>query len=174
MPTGVKIDPKTWAKIRCQWQAGEYTFSELSGRYGISEAAIKRQSMRKQWKMDKPRIRKEIEKEIEGTTVEILARLGMPKERRIRLLIEGVEKADKLLFEGRGENMLATPAPDYRTRLAYLQEIHKMTGEYPPPKSDKDHIEKLEFQIIGNWQTEHKSAKELQENYQRFLKAAVA
>jgi hypothetical protein len=69
MPTGIKVDPKTWAKIRCHWQAGEYTFSELSGRYGISEAAIKRQSMRKQWKLDKPRIRKEIEKEIEGTTV---------------------------------------------------------------------------------------------------------
>jgi len=51
---------------------------------------------------------------------------------------DGMENATEVVFEGKGENMLATPVPDYKTRLKYIQEYMKLTGHYPDPEEVKN------------------------------------
>jgi hypothetical protein len=142
--------PKTaldWMVIRGAWESGEYTFPILSEKFNISVARLKQKSKQDHWKKGKKEVKSEIEKKVRESTEEILTRLGMPKERRVQLLMEGVEKADRLVFEGKGENTICTPVPDYKVRLDYLAELNKMTGDYSATKTELK-IEELQFEIL--------------------------
>jgi hypothetical protein len=76
------------------WEAGEGTFRELSGLFGVAVSSIKHRSQRENWQRGARE--SEIADKIREDTISQLARLGMPKERFLRLIIEGAVATRKL------------------------------------------------------------------------------
>ena len=144
----VRLDARQWAKMRLRWQSGGVTFQQLADEHGVSVDLIKHRSMDCQWRKQIPEIRARIEELETRKTEEMFAKLGMPKEEAIRLIIEGMREPQKTLFEGKGDQMMATPQPDWFARVAFIQEYNKIVGNYAPTKQENKTIEKLEFNIV--------------------------
>ena len=121
---------KTWAKVRKDYERG-ISIPALAEKYTISIPAIKLRS--NQW--EKGKLLPVIEKRIEEGIVEKFTKIGMPLDRVIECIAGGIEEPQRVVFEGKGDQMIATPEPDYPTRLKYIQEYNKMTGSYAPEKS---------------------------------------
>jgi hypothetical protein len=119
----------------------------LSGKYGVAVQTIRNRSVKEKWKRLKPQAKERIETRVQESCEDILVRLGLPKEKRMAILVEGATEPTKLIFEGPPEEKdkdgnvlptqkICTPVPDYRTRLDYVKEIHALTGDYAPRRVD--------------------------------------
>jgi hypothetical protein len=82
---------------------------------------------------------------VAGANAETFLALGL-KDREIFIhLMEGMRLPTRIRFEGHGDQMIATPEPDYKTRLLYMQEILKLTGKYPA-----EQVESKSLNILVN------------------------
>ena len=125
---------KTWAKVKAEHETGQFSVEELSKKYKISQPAIVKRLMKEGWK--KGRTKKKIEEKIEESTLEMFARLGMPKEKFLQVIIDGLN-ADRTYIkkDGSGEGFIEVE-PDHAARSRYVTEVNKMTGGYVPEKKE--------------------------------------
>ena len=69
----------TWAKVKAEYETGEYSVDKLQEMYGISTASIDKKIAKQKW--IKGRTRHKIELKAEKTAIEKFAALGMPEEK---------------------------------------------------------------------------------------------
>jgi len=63
------------------------------------------------------------------TTIEAFTRLGLPPDKVVDLIIEGMRATRQVTGVEEG-------LPDWQTRIAYIREYLKMTGGYAPEKRE--------------------------------------
>lgn len=146
---GERIPPDVWSIIRAMWEGGSYTFAELSTLHDISISTIKQRSSAEKWK--EGRLSEAIQKKIEESTAAIFAKFRMPREKRIGYIVEAIRNpvvseevtelqrgpSGKVLRTRNGRLLTYKKTMDklsYEVRLRYLQEAHKLCGDYAPLK----------------------------------------
>ena len=157
-----KHSAKKWARVKLDWDSGQFTARALAKKHGLPLSTISSKICREKWSKGK-----DIEKlsgSIAVRNLERFARAGMARQDAINLVVEGMTKPESLIFEGKGENMLATPVPDYKTRLQYLQEYNKMVGNYAPMEKEVD--KHLHFHVTER-QLKEMTASEVINSYQQ-------
>lgn len=85
---------KTWAKVKADYETGNYSVEQLWKKYGMSAISIeKRIGIDKKngnpW--EKGKLKPIIEKQIEESVMEKLTRLGMPEDKVLMVMVEGLE-----------------------------------------------------------------------------------
>ena len=125
---------KTWAKVKADYETGNFSVADLWKKYGIAEITIEKRIGNEKWK--KGKLKKKIEEKIEESTLEMFARLGMPKEKFLQVIIDGLN-ADRTYIkkDGSGEGFIEVE-PDHAARSRYVTEVNKMTGGYVPEKKE--------------------------------------
>jgi hypothetical protein len=101
-----------------------------------SPASVESRASREQWRKEKDEFAKKVKAVKEESLVKLFAENGLSRDERVKLLVEGATKPDKVLFEGPAGQQMATVAPDYEIRLKYQKEINALLGEYAPVKKD--------------------------------------
>jgi len=71
---------------------------------------------------------------------DIFNRIGVRDTEVFVRISEGMRFPTRLKFEGAGENVIATPVPDYKMRLEYIKEYNKVTGKYPDEEEVGRHL----------------------------------
>jgi len=168
-----RLSPEQWETIKVEWCEGKGTFSALSTKWGVSIDAIKKRSTREQWKEKKP----EHEAKVRESTEALLIKLGMPKEKFLRMMLRSAKKIEK----PREEIVLVKPPPkkigtgkkaklvdqapiamrrtvrvlDNYLMLEYRKEIAKLVGWYAAPKAtkkDEDPTSQAEIPVVTHIQ----------------------
>lgn len=121
---------KIWAKCKCDYETGNFSVKKLWKKHGISTATIENKIAKEKW------IKGRLKEKIEKSTEQMFVDAGMPKEKVLTLIVEGMTEPKKLIFEGKGDQMICTPEKDYKTASDYIKEYNKMTGGYAPEKKE--------------------------------------
>jgi hypothetical protein len=129
---------------RSDYESGNYTLAQIGEKRGIPSKCIEKWSCKFGWR--KSALVPQVQAAINEKTIETLARLGMPKEKALRILIDGLEKPEFTQFEGKGDQMIATPMKDYKLILGYLKEYLQITDMYPAQKIELDMPEPIYIQ----------------------------
>tara|TARA_R110000737_G_C14359287_1_gene446651 strand:- start:10 stop:519 length:510 start_codon:yes stop_codon:yes gene_type:complete len=125
---------KVWAKVKADYETGNFSIDKMGEKYGISTATIEKRIKADKWQ--KGKLKPIIEKKIEETTAEMFARLGLPKEKLLDKIIEGTDaNRTYIKRDGSGEGFVEVE-PDHAARVKYITEINKMTGGYTPEKQE--------------------------------------
>lgn len=138
-----------WQQIRALWEAGAATFNALSVKFETSISSIKSRSHRENWQ--RGALASVIQEKIKESMVDMLARLGMPKEELVKLVIEGARKTECLKDVSRayrsddGKTVMQGSKPvvvrhtvtviDNEHTYKYRQLLAQLAGWYAPPKS---------------------------------------
>ena len=117
---------KKWAKVKVEYETSGVSAEKLREKHGISTRSIEYRIQKEKWKKGKNK--KIVEEKIEKTTLEMFAEAGMPPSKVIEHMVTGIEKAEDLKFSGPKGEQFCENAPDYKTRLAYIQELNRMVG----------------------------------------------
>ena len=149
MSAGKRLSEEEWRQLRYLWESGTGTFVALSGTFGASVSAIKHRSSREGWK--RGALAQAIDQKIKENTVDMLARLGMPKEAFMKVVIEGATKTECLKDVSRaykaddGKNVMVAGKPlvirqtvtviDNEHTYKYRQLLAQLAGWYAPPKA---------------------------------------
>lgn len=159
--------------VRSLWESGDYTFSMLSQQWGVSVSRLKQKSCEEYW--EKGKLKQKVQKKIEEKTVDMLARLGMPKEEFMKMVIDGAKETMcmrnvKRAFKADdGKTVMIGQKPlivdqtvsvvDNEAILRYRDMIAKLAGWYAPPKSAIQIAtdEKDEIPILLNIQPKSKN-----------------
>lgn len=126
---------KTWAKVKADYLTGNFSVEELQKKYGISTATIDKR-MKKDGNWIKGKLKEKIQEKVEERTIDIFTRLGMPPEKIVQKVIEGMN-ANKTYIKGNGEEAFIEVEEDHNTRHKFVQEANKMTGGYAPEKIEE-------------------------------------
>ena len=135
--------------IRTLFETGKYELGEIGAKFGIPVKTLYKWSCYDKW--NKGVLAPRVEELQQESIVEMFAKAGMPKERLIDKVVEGISTPDELIFEGPKGEQICTPVPDYKTRLQYIKEANAMQGNYPE-KNSKDagiHVDKLLISVSG-------------------------
>ena len=122
-----------WAEAKSLYESGNHTIDTLNKETGISIQAIKKRIITHGW--EKGKNSQIIDKIVEESTIEMFARLGLPKERVLKKIAEGME-ATKLLISGNKEEAFAEVVPDHQAIEKYITQYNKMCGQYAPEKQE--------------------------------------
>ena len=137
----------TWAKVKADYETGDYSVDKLHQKHTISREAIITKMVRKKW--EKGKNAPIIQQTIAEKNIAMFAKLGMTQEKLAIKLIEGVtisetttkELAD-LVNEGTVDletilKMVPRLVDDRKLSLEYIKEINKCTGIHAPVKRDE-------------------------------------
>jgi len=157
-----RVNPKIWRDVEADYKSGQFEITNLCAKY-----EIKRTTVEKHLKVNN--IIKGAESLlIQGNIAEQnrkrFIRAGITPQRAIELITEGMSKPEKVVFEGKGENMLATTQPDYALRLNYLQEYNKLCSNYGSPEKEEKHL----HLHLDSEKVEKMDAIEAIKEYQKF------
>lgn len=131
-----RYDPKVWARVKVDWESGKYTTRSLSTKYKMPQSTVSQKINAQNW--TKGATIEKLAGTIAERNMEYFARAGIAKQDAIDLIVEGMTKPEVVKFEGKGDNMLATSVPDYKTRLEFFKEYNKMVGNYAPMEKEAD------------------------------------
>lgn len=131
-----------WQGVMSDWGSGKFTLEDLANKWQIAYDTLihKMDRDRKKgipWK--KAELAPLIQKGINESTVDMFVRKGLPKEKKIEAIVDGVTKPQ-------GEF-----GPDWRARLGYIQEANKMTGDYAPVQVNIQGLGRLLIGIIQKY-----------------------
>ena len=157
-----------WAKVKADHLTGNFSVDELWKKWGISTTAIENRIDKEKWV--KGELKAKIEKKVEESTIAMMARLNMPKERVVKeVLIEGLEATNQKWVknpnyeegaEGEaGEQWLLVIYADHTSRAKYLDQYNKMTGGFTPIEKKIE----TEDVTVGNKELKNLSTEELEE-----------
>jgi hypothetical protein len=140
---------KTWQAVRIEWETGEASLKKLSEKYGMSVPAIERKKKIENWV--KGELKPIVQAMIEEKTLDIVARLGMPKPKLIEYILDGMN-AEKIVVYGKdsGEGFV-DKIPDHSARVKYLEQLCKITGLYSPDKHIVANVGSIADQIKARW-----------------------
>ena len=162
-----------WAKAKARYSTGDYSKEQVGDYLGVSDTAIDNR-MAKDKKSGnswvKGELKAKIEKKVEESTIAMMARLNMPKERVVKeVLIEGLEATNQKWVknpnyeegaEGEaGEQWLLVIYADHTSRAKYLDQYNKMTGGFTPIEKKIE----TEDVTVGNKELKNLSTEELEE-----------
>ena len=137
----------TWAKVKADYETGNFTIEKLWKKYGIAAVTIETKIIKEKW--IKGSSAPAIQQTIAEKNIAMFAKLGMTQEKLAIKLIEGVtisetttkELAD-LVNEGTVDlesilKMVPRLVDDRKLSLEYIKEINKCTGIHAPVKRDE-------------------------------------
>jgi len=130
------VKPEIWKEIEEKYKTGNVSQKKLSEEYRIKEETIRLHLVKAN--IQKGSKLAVIAYSIAERHKQALIRLGLTPEDALKILKGGMTEPVTVVFEGKGEALQATTQPDYKTRLAYLQEYHKLVAAYPEPKQPEE------------------------------------
>jgi hypothetical protein len=110
--------------------AGE-AISAISTEMALEEDTLRRQVAALKWKERSEAESKNECSSVTKTQQNAFINLGLFPDEVYQRIADGIRFPDKLNFEGVGDQVIAAPVPDFKTRLEYMKEWGKMTGAYP-------------------------------------------
>jgi len=125
------LPAKTWAKIKTEYETGNYSTVQLAKKWQISDQAVRKHIRDEKWK--KGQLKPIIESKIQKTMVEKFAEIGLTPEKVMRVVDEGVH-ADKTIIVGSGDQAMADIIPDWQARDRFVTQYYKLTGGYAAEK----------------------------------------
>lgn len=138
----------TWAKVKADYESGNFTIEKLWKKYGISESSIEKKIIKEGWIKGENVIA--IQQTIAEKNIELFAKRGMTQADLVDKLISGVnsqtkvieELAERLKGEDVDTEFFAKIIPqvldDRKVALDYMKEINKMCGSHAPVKKETD------------------------------------
>lgn len=117
---------ETWAKIKADYETGNYSTEKLSEIYQISDPAIRLKAREDNW--EKGRLKPKIEEQIERNMIKLFAKKGCAPEKIVEKIIDGMD-ANRTINIGDGQSSIEA---DHNARVKYIQEANKMMGNYSP------------------------------------------
>ena len=122
---------KIWAKVKADYESGNYSTIELREKFGITDRQIENKIASEKWEKGKniPKIQQSIAEK----NIALFAKLGMTDEDTVKRLVKGVKNDDD------------------NVSLRFIQEKNKMCGSLAPVKKETDLTsggEKLELPQI--------------------------
>ena len=102
----------TWAKVKTDYESGNYSFEELHRKYTISEKQLKTKAQKDKW--IKGKLKPEIEAKIQETMKEKFTRLGLTEDKVLKKVKEVIDDSPK----------------------AGLEFYFKLVGSYAPAKRE--------------------------------------
>jgi len=139
----------TWAKVKADYETGDYSVDKLHQKHTISREAIITKMVRKKW--EKGKNAPIIQQTIAEKNIAMFAKLGMTTEDLAQKLINGLntqEKAAKEIAEKINNSdvdiemytkLIPQILDDRKISLEYAKEIIKMIGVYAPAKKETEH-----------------------------------
>jgi len=136
MPRGKAITPQQEEEMRLKYEGEGLALTDIAKEFGISKFYLSKMKVLRGWK--KGKLVSGVQKsQADENMMKFIEKELLPDE-VFGYIKDGMQNATEVVFEGKGENMLATPVPDYKTRLKYIQEYMKLTGHYPDPEEVKN------------------------------------
>jgi hypothetical protein len=114
-----------WAKIKADYETGNYSYEKLAEIYHVSDPAIRLKATEDNW--IKGRLKEKIEEKTQHRVINMLSKLGWDEKKRIEKFADILE-ADKTGSEGIAE-------PDWNARLKAHDMIFKIAGDYAPTET---------------------------------------
>ena len=139
----------TWAKVKADYETGNFTIEKLWKKYGIAAVTIETKIIKKKW--IKGSSAPAIQQTIAEKNIAMFAKLGMTTEDLAQKLINGLntqEKAAKEIAEKINNSdvdiemytkLIPQILDDRKISLEYAKEIIKMIGVYAPAKKETEH-----------------------------------
>ncbi len=121
------------AKVKADYETGNFSVEQLLKRYGIAAITIEKRIGKEKW--IKGASKKAIEEKIQETTEQMFARLGLPKEKVLKKVMEGLE-AEKVVITGGKEDAFAEVMPDHLAVDKFVTQYNKMVGGYAAEKQE--------------------------------------
>lgn len=120
---------ETWAKVKSDYETGNYSYDKLSEIYQISVPAIRLKADEENW--EKGKLKPKIEEKTQNRVINMLSKLGWDEEKRIKSFSEILE-ANKTV------NIGGCPVtdPDWSARARAHDMLFKLTGDYAPEKQE--------------------------------------
>jgi len=115
---------EVWARVKADYETGNFSVDALQKRYGISTATIDKHMAKEKWV--KGSLKPVIEGKIKETTAQMFARIGLPREKVLKTILEGIEKATKTLLSKDGPIV----EKDWVVIDKMITQYNKMTGGY--------------------------------------------
>jgi len=144
-----------WKRARVDYESGKFkSVEDLSKKHTISVPSIKTKISKEGWV--KGSLAKKVEEQIEENTIQKLARLGMPEDKILMVLVEGLEatfekwKKNPNAKEGEPKFDLEIYA-DHQARAKYLDICNKMTAKYTPQEVKHSGEISIADQIKQKW-----------------------
>jgi transposase-like protein len=157
-----KYTPEERQRIRFEWETGTATESSLAKKYFIQEGTIRSWRCREKWSKDatKGEISERIREKVYETIAARMARLGMPEDKLLKLIIEGslgtktlkniktpvIDENGVIVTTKRGVAIVADKTVsviDVEVTRRYQEMLIKLYGTYAAPKSaSKPELEK--------------------------------
>ena len=116
---------ETWARIKADYETGNFSYEKLAQIYQVSDPAIRLKATEENW--IKGALKPKIEAKAQNRIVNLMSKLGMDEEKRISLFTETL-LADKTTSQGMTE-------PDWNARLKAHDMVFKLAGDYAPTET---------------------------------------
>jgi len=160
-----RYSKEEWKEVRLKYESEDITLAKLSRITGIPDITIRKYAERHKWVKGKnlPIIYASIAEKNRAQ----LVKMGVTDEIALEVLKGGLNDPVCVVWEGKGECLQATTQPDYKTRLAFLQEYNKLTAAYPE-KAEKEGDKHVHFHLDPE-KMKNKSADEVISDYQRLI-----
>lgn len=113
---------ETWAKVKADYETGNYSVPDLSEKYTISEPAIKLKISDEKWV--KGALKEKIEEKHQNKIINELSKIGWDEKR----LIENFAG----ILEAENTNKHGIVEPNWQARAKAHDMIFKLKGSYAP------------------------------------------
>jgi hypothetical protein len=125
LPVVVKhISDETWASMKQLFVSGVAGISELSAAVGLPDYAVMKRIADEGWIRETG-----ISENIEQKSLRLFESIGFSEGEAFMHIVNGIRTAERIRFEGKGDNMIATPEADHETRMKYIKMYLQVTGK---------------------------------------------
>jgi hypothetical protein len=125
LPVVVKHVPdETWASMKKLFVSGVADISELSSAVGLPDYAVMKRIADEGWVRDGV-----AQESMEDKSLRLFNSVGFTEGEAFMHIVNGIRTAEHIRFEGKGDEMIATPEADHEVRLKYIKMYLQVTGK---------------------------------------------
>ena len=125
------IPIKVWVDIKQEYEEVGCSLRSLAIKHGLSPDTVCLRANLEMW--EKGRLINGAKQTLTQKHQLAFIEADLLPDEVYGFIVDGMKNASEVIFEGKGDQMMATPQPDYKVRLKYIQEYHKLVGSYPDP-----------------------------------------
>lgn len=130
-----KYSDQQIADCQADWESGQ-TIEQIAANHNIPVRTVDRWPRLFGWK--KGALIPAIADAKRERAIKHLSKLGFKEEDAFNVLVKCIHNAKRTVFEGQGEQMIATPEEDWDKILKALDMVFKLIDAYPAKKVEID------------------------------------
>lgn len=134
------VPDETWASMKRLFVAGTAEISELASSVGLPDYAVMKRIADEGWvrEIDTPET-------VEQKSLRMFESVGFSEGEAVMHIITGIRTAERIRFDGKGDQAIATPEADHEVRLKFIKLYLQVTGKLkeasaPAPTDGGKHI----------------------------------